>query len=104
MLRRKKKVDGHSSNGSFSYSRVESVMKSQEENEVIANSIDVDTDDRLGATWNAEEKKIFEEQLESLQDQLIATVMENQKLGWCIFIHTSQISVLVSGLQWSKFS
>ena len=104
MLRRKKKADGHSSNGSFSYSRVESVMKSQGENEVITNSIDVDTDVKLGASWNANDKKIFEDQLESLQDQLIATMMENQKLGWSIFIDSSQISVLVSGLQRSKCS
>ena len=88
MLRRKhKKTDGHSSNGSFSYSRVESVdMRSsslQEENEVLASSIDVEADEKPAAhaSWSSDDKKIFEDQLETLQDQLIATMMENQKLG-----------------------
>lgn len=91
MLRRKhKKTDAHSNNGSFSYSRVQSAsMRSeslQEENEVLSSSIDVpdqDTDEKP-ALWSADEKKIFEDQLDALQDQLIATMMENQKLGWYI--------------------
>ena len=86
MLRRKhKKTDNHSSNGSFSYSRVESSVRSdslQEENEVLSSSIDVDVDEKPAhASWNVDDKKIFEDQLEALQDQLIATMMENQKLG-----------------------
>ena len=98
MLRRKhKKTDAQSSNGSFSYSRVQSAdMRSQslqEENEVrdevLSSSIDVDpdTDEKpAAASWSAEEKKIFEDQLDALQDQLISTMMENQKLGWYTFI------------------
>jgi len=85
MLRRKiKKNDSHSSNGSFSYSRVEASDSLQEKNVVLSNSVDLAEDDKL-ASWSAEEKKIFEDQLESLQEQLIATMMENQKLGLYIY-------------------
>lgn len=94
MLRRKfKKSDNHSNDGSFSYSKVESAASSdstrdglQEENVVLSNSVDVDVDldEKSGSSWSADDKKIFEDQLESLQEQLIASMMENQKLGWYI--------------------
>lgn len=95
MLRRKlRKSDNHPSSESFSYSRVESSTRSDspqnrdaQNDNVLSNSVDID--EKPAVSWSAEEKKIFEDQLESLQDQLIATMMENQKLGLCILVfHT----------------
>ena len=116
MLRRKhKKTDGHSNNGSFSYSRVQSLdtrsESLQEENEAlnlsssIPNSTDVDPDtDEKPASWSADEKKIFEDQLDALQDQLIATMMENQKLGWYMHLYSHLVIFFPCLLQRSKFS
>lgn len=91
MLRRKfRKADAHPNNGSFSYSKVEGSMESDslrdsqlDESAVLASSldVDVDADEKTSTSWSADDKKVFEDQLESLQDQLIATMMENQKLG-----------------------
>lgn len=78
MLRRKHKRTDHLSNESFSYSRVESSTKPDSFQE---DSVDVDDVDAGEKPWSADEKKIFEDQMESLQDQLIATIMENQKLS-----------------------
>ena len=76
-----------------------------DESAILANSldVDVDVDEKSSASWSTDDKKIFEDQLESLQDQLIATMMENQKLGLCIFLHTSQF-LFHTDLQLSKFS
>lgn len=88
MLRRKlKKTNDHS--------RVEDSVRSssfQEESVVLSNDVDVDNTDGQPTSWNAEEKKIFEDQLEALQDQLIATMMENQKLGLSYLIDNSRFS------------
>ena len=86
MLRRKTKKSDSQSNGSFSYSRVEASNSLQEESILLPNSVNVDVaEDDKPVSWSAEEKKIFEDQLESLQEQLIATMMDNQKLGVYIF-------------------
>ena len=68
----------------------------------MANSVDDVDADEQPSSWSSDDKKIFEDQLESLQDQLIATMMENQKLGLYTFIHTYTISL--STLQRNKFS
>ena len=102
MLRRKfKKADAHPNNGSFTYSKVESSMEPDslrdnqlDESAVLASSldVDVDADEKASSSWSSGDKKVFEDQLESLQDQLIATMMENQKLGLYFFYLNSHLS------------
>jgi len=65
----------------FSYSKLESTTKSDNISDSdITQSMSL-TESPTTSSWGEEEKKVFEDQLESLQDQLIAAVMQNQKLG-----------------------
>lgn len=83
MLRRKfRKTDNNVTNGSFSYSKVEGAVSTKDSLQEGANNVEADIDVDERSSWSADEKKIFEDQLESLQDQLISSMMENQKLGW----------------------
>lgn len=82
MLRRKfRKTDNNVTNGSFSYSKVEGAVSTKDSLQEDASNVEADIDVDERSSWSADEKKIFEDQLESLQDQLIASMMENQKLA-----------------------
>lgn len=65
----------------FSYKNLEGSAKSDHISDSdITQSMSL-TDSQATASWSSEEKKVFEDQMESLQDQLIAAMMQNQKLG-----------------------
>jgi len=65
----------------FSYKNLEGSVKSDNISDSdITQSMSL-TDSQATASWNGEERKVFEDQMESLQDQLIAAIMQNQKLG-----------------------
>ena len=92
MLRHKLHLSKHHKKGDhdkeagehFSYNKLDGSVKSDGISDSdITQSMSL-TDSQATASWSSEEKKVFEDQLESLQDQLIASVMQNQKLGIAI--------------------
>ncbi|XP_065909378.1 GRAM domain-containing protein 4-like [Dysidea avara] len=89
MLRHKLHLSKHHKKGDhdkeagehFSYNKLDGSVKSDGISDSdITQSMSL-TDSQATASWSSEEKKVFEDQLESLQDQLIASVMQNQKLA-----------------------
>ena len=65
----------------FSYKNLEGSAKSDHISDSdITQSMSL-TDSQATASWSGDDKKVFEDQMESLQDQLIAAVLQNQKLG-----------------------